>query len=144
MGAAAGVFPVTDAVLWRPLPLPDPSDLVWVQSVDRGQPGNSSPGLVQAWHERARTVGALGALRPVQGTWRDRAGTDRLDWAQVTAAALGVLGLSTTRGRLLTTDDERTGAAPVVVLTHRLWQARFGGRTSSASRPRSTGAPTRW
>lgn len=131
MGAAASVFAVADASLWRPLPLPEPARVLWVQSVDRGQPGDSSPGLVQAWRERARSVDALGALRPTQGTWRDRSGTDRLDGAQVTATALGALGLSTIRGRLLTADDEKAGAAPVVVITHRLWQARFGGRADT-------------
>jgi hypothetical protein len=48
MGAAAGVFAVADAMVWRDLPLPRATRIVWVQSVDRGQPGDTAPGLVQA------------------------------------------------------------------------------------------------
>jgi predicted permease len=126
MGAATGTFAVANAVLWRGLPFPEPSRLVRIQSADRGQPGDTAPGLVQTWIERSRTLDTLGALRPVQATWRDRAGTDRLEGAQVTAGVITALRLTTTRGRLLTADDERAGAAPVVLLTHRLWQSRFG------------------
>ncbi len=130
MGMAAGIFAVADAALWRSLPLPAADRVIWVQSVDRGVAGDTSPGVFAAWSGRVRTLSDVGALRPVAATLRDARGTERLDGAQATAGLFRALGVTAALGRPLTADDERAGAEPVLVLTHRLWQSRFGGDPS--------------
>jgi len=134
MGVAAGLFAVADAALWRSLPLPEADRVVWVQSLDRGTPGATSPGLYSAWAARSRTLVELGALRPVQATLRDAGSSERLDGAHATAGVFRALGVVPRIGRTLNKDDERAGAEPVLLLTHRLWQARFGGDPSVIGR----------
>ena len=134
MGMAGGIFAVADAALWRSLPLPGADRVVWVQSVDRGDAGDTSPGVFAAWSDRARTLSEVGALRPVAATLRDGRGAERLDGAQATSGVFSALGVTATLGRPLIADDERAGADPVVVLTHRLWQSRFGGDPSIVGR----------
>ena len=85
MGMAGGIFAVADAALWRSLPLPAADRVVWVQSVDRGVAGDTSPGVFAAWSSRVRTLSDVGALRPVAATLRDARGAERLDGAQATA-----------------------------------------------------------
>ena len=59
---------------------------------------------------------------------------ERLDGAQATAGVFRALGVTATVGRPLIADDERAGADPVLVLSHRLWQSRFGGDPSVVGR----------
>ncbi len=134
MGMAGGIFAVADAALWRSLPLPAADRVIWVQSLDRGVGGDTSPGVFAAWSSRARTLIDVGALRPVAATWRDARGAERLDGAQATAGLFRALGVTAVAGRPLIADDERAGADPVLVLTHRLWQSRFGGDPSVVGR----------
>ena len=45
-------------------------------------------------------------------------------------------GVTMTVGRPLTPDDDRDGAQPAIVVSHRYWQSRFAGQTSTARRSR--------
>ena len=45
----------------------------------------------------------------------------------VSGAHFEMLGVGPALGRTLTREDQRPGAEPVVVLSHGLWQSRFGG-----------------
>ena len=134
MGLAGGIFAVADAAWWRSLPLPGADRAIWVQSVDRGLAGDTSPGVFAAWSARARTLSEVGAFRSVAATLRDARGAERLDGAQATAGVFRALGVTAMLGRPLTAEDERAGADPVVVLTHRLWQSRFGADPSVVGR----------
>jgi predicted permease len=56
---------------------------------------------------------------------------ERLTGARMSANAFTVLGVTAAAGRLLTESDDRPDAAPVVVLSYRVWQRRFGGSASA-------------
>ena len=127
IGLTASMFAVVNAVLWRPLPLPEVQNLVWVDTIAAGLPDGSSPGLFAAWQERARTLSGIGALRPADATIDDARGIDRLPGAYVTASYFDVLGLSAERGRVFGRDLDRPESDPVVVISHRLWQQRYSG-----------------
>lgn len=124
-GAATSVFAVSDAALWRPWPIPEPARVVWIQSADRGVAGDTAPGAIAAWQERARGLRAIGAMRAVQATLEHDQGAERLSGLQVSAGVFDALAVPPALGRLLEPDDSRPGAAPVLVLSHRLWQTRF-------------------
>ena len=51
---------------------------------------------------------------------------DRLDAAYTTGSGFSLAGVTAVHGRLFTPDDERKGAAPVLVLTERVWTNRYG------------------
>src|SRR6202040_3463354 len=48
----------------------------------------------------------------------------------VTGNYFSILGVGAFGGRVFTVNDDRPGAAPVAVLSHRVWQTTYGGDTS--------------
>jgi predicted permease len=79
------------------------------------------------WRERQRSFTELGAF--YQGTVNIR-GTERAeryDGAFMTANSFDVLGVAPVLGRGFREEEERTGAAQVVLIGHRVWQDRYGG-----------------
>ena len=60
---------------------------------------------------------------------------ERIDLAQTHADFFDVFGVTPQHGRLFIPDDEQAGHAPVAVLSHALWQRRFGGRPSLIGKP---------
>ena len=75
------------------------------------------------------TLDAIGAWStnrdPVSGDERP----ERFRVAAVTPSLLTLLEAVPLTGRLLTPGDEEPGRAPVLVISHALWQQRFGGRS---------------
>src|SRR5262245_17422097 len=55
---------------------------------------------------------------------------ERLRGQQVSAALFPLLKVSPSAGRVFTDDDDRAGATPVVILSHQLWQRRFGAQAN--------------
>jgi hypothetical protein len=53
--------------------------------------------------------------------------TERLTGLRMSGNAFDVLGMAAAAGRLLNESDDRPEASPVVLLSHRLWQRRYGG-----------------
>lgn len=134
LGLAIGAFSVTWAVAWRPLDVPEPERLVWIESDASGEADSSSPGAALRWQEEARTLDAVGLSRSVAGVLSDELGTDRLPGAFVSATVFDVLSLRPVVGRGLTAGDDRPGAARVLMLSHRAWQSRYGGSASVVGR----------
>ena len=138
VGLAAGtsIFAIASTVLWRPLPLPASSDIFWVSQADRGAGDGVSPGVFSAWSSAAQSVGAVGALRPAQSTVQNDAGTDseRIAGTYATSGIFRVLSVPAVIGRTIDDADDRPGAAPVVVISHRLWQTRYNSRTDIIDR----------
>lgn len=130
LGAAIAVFAVVWAVVWRPLDVPAPDRLVWIESESAGDADGSSPGAALTWESDARTLDSLAAIRPVAGAYADGAGTDRLPGALVTASLFRVLGTAPALGRAFTAADDTPGAARVLLLSHRLWQTRYAAATN--------------
>ena len=127
LGAAIAVFAVAWAVVWRPLDVPNPHRLVWIESQSAQDVDGSSPGAALTWQGQARTLDALAAARAVTHVLRDDAGTDRLPGALVTASIFDVLGVRPVLGRALSAGDDAPGAPRVLLLAHRTWQARYAG-----------------
>ena len=146
IGANTAVFSVTDAVFFRTLPVASPDELVlfeWVGApVRRGYEGSMrrgpAPGDVigtsfpMPFFERVRSSGSglagAFAFAPVeQLNVVDGAGAGIARGQLVTGEYHATLGVHAVRGRTLLPSDDRSGAAPVAVLTHAYWQRRFGG-----------------
>ena len=131
IGANSAIFSVASGVLLRPLPYPDPNRLAMVWMT------NSRINLLEDWHSfpnywdyRAQNT-TFDDLAIFNGTSRTLTGEgdpDRLIGAYSSANLFDVLGVRPIRGRVYTPDEDRPGANQVVVLSHGLWQRRFGGR----------------
>src|SRR5688572_14104600 len=133
IGLSTAVFTVADALLLRRLPVADQDRLVVLsgQMPDRGI-DNYPLGLEDAreFARRSRTV-SRSALFGYEGAAAkpvlDGGELTRLRRALVSGDFFAVLGAEPVLGRMLRPEDDVRGAAPVMVLSHRAWQERFGG-----------------
>lgn len=134
LGLALAAFAVTWAVVWQPLDVAGAERLVWIASESSAGAGASSPGAALTWQDDARTLDGLAAIRPVTGTLTIDNGTERFAGALVSASIADVLAFAPVTGRQFTPDDDRPGGPRVLLLSHALWQSRFGGRTDVVGR----------
>jgi predicted permease len=131
IGATTAVFAVVEAVLVRGLPFGRSDQLMWVASVRSDNP--SAPFTLPEYFDyraRTRSLSGLAAFTTWSGSVAGDGPPERLTGVRMTANAFVVLGVSPAAGRLLTESDDRSDAAPVVVLSYRVWQRRFGGSVS--------------
>ena len=127
LGATAAIFSVVDAVLLRPLPYPDGDRIVRV-GWDFGEGGvvdAVSPLKFRHVAEHARSIEALATRRAVSFTLGEESDGPIVVGQRVSPTFFGVMGVQPAQGRAFTTDESAAGA-PVVVVSHRLWDARFG------------------
>jgi putative ABC transport system permease protein len=132
IGANATIFSFLNALLLRPLPYSDPGSLVDVSEANPAElcqgcgVGTSFPAYLE-WRERATSFARLDAYREVSVSLADDEALPEVSGAtQVSAGLLESLGARPLHGRLFVPDDDRIGAAPVVILGHRLWRRRYG------------------
>lgn len=126
IGANTAIFSVVNAVLLKPLPLPEPDRLVRVYELDEGRPWTvSPPNFVDlrressVFEEMAAYTGTAAALTGVGEA-------KRIFGSVVTAGFFRVLATSPMLGRTISTADTVAGQDRVVVLSHSLWQRQFG------------------
>jgi predicted permease len=157
IGANTALFSVVDAVLLKTLPVENPEQLLvfeWqagrayrvsgmsgTSNVD-GPPGTRSLSLFR-WDvfEKVRLAQAaapdgplseffaFGPMPELTAKLGDQA--EILDGQAVSGNYYSGLGLTPSLGRLITAEDDRTGAAPVVVLSYELWQDRFSANPAA-------------
>jgi putative ABC transport system permease protein len=132
LGANIAIFTLVDAVLIRPLPLRDPDRLVSLAIV---RPGNdqhplSLPDLAD-FQASARTLEAVASAFAWSANVTGVGQAERLQGVKVSADYFAVTGATSQVGRaILPEDAERR----VALLSHGLWQRRFGGAADAVGR----------
>jgi putative ABC transport system permease protein len=130
IGANTAIFSVVYAVLLRPLPFRDASQLVVLRETTPkvGAVGVSYPNFVD-WRAQSRTFSQMVDVTQV-GFNLSGVGVSQpvsvMGYA-VSPAYLSTLGVSPILGRDFSASEETPGTAPVVILSHALWQSHFGG-----------------
>lgn len=123
------MFSAVDRVLLRPLPFAEPGRLVAVRQFDRARPdderGVSLPAFL-AWRSRARSFSGLAATQQYGFDLTGSGTPETIDASLVTEDYFRVLGVGAYRGRTLVPEDFESGKSAVVVLSHGVWQRRFG------------------
>ena len=109
IGANTAIFSVVNTVLLRPLPFADPEGLVVVEE-------HAYAAFVDATGYRTGSVTLTGGSIP-----------ERLRSYSVTANFFQAFGVDPVMGRFFEPTPEEDRAGKMVVLSHRLWQNRFGG-----------------
>ena len=130
IGANTAIFSVVNAVLLRPLPFEQPEQLVRVFSTNASRNNFSQPHSYLNFSDLRAQNQALGALAAYTGSTAALSGVDAPEQITGVIASGDVFRVLLTKplkGRLLTPEDEQPGGAPVVVISHGLWQRRFGG-----------------
>jgi predicted permease len=128
IAADSAIFSVVNAVLLRPLPYAESERLVVLRERRPQLEGMSVayPNFVD-WREQNSTFEDIGVYRRQSYNLTGSGEPERLIGAQVSADVFAALRVSAARGRVFSNDEDKPGADPVVVLSHGLWQRRFGG-----------------
>ena len=138
IGATAAIFSVVDAVLLRSLPYREPQRLVSVfeDLTEVGFPRNTpAPGNYSEWKKQTQIFEDLAAMREGNYNVTSREGNpEKLGGEAVTHNLFSVLGTKPLLGRVFLPEEDRPGAAHVVLVSHRLWKGRFGGNPNLVGR----------
>jgi predicted permease len=129
IGANAAIFSVVNAVLLQRLPWPDADRLVAVVSrtVAGDEGGVSYPDFL-ALRAGAPALEEVGVVRGQSVTLTGVERPDRLVGVFATAGALRIFGATMAVGRSFAAEETEAGTvAPVAILSHATWRARFGG-----------------
>ncbi|MFN7943776.1 MAG: ABC transporter permease [Blastocatellia bacterium] len=139
IGANSTIFSFVNAALLKPLPVTRPAELVTLYTGDfSGQLyGTSSYPDYLDLRERADVLEGLLAFWQ-QSVMPGAAGEaqEPLNAEIVTGNYFAVLGVTPSSGRAFLPEEDRAASPqPVVVLSHRCWQRRFGGAPDLIGKP---------
>lgn len=132
LGANTAVFSVVDAVLLRPLPYPQPERLVELSVTlppVEGTPGREAfldGGTLEGWAESSRALESLAVYQRRDFTVAGGGRAERVAGAGTSASLFSALEVRPAEGRTFRGDEERPGGDPVVVVSRRLRERRFG------------------
>jgi len=130
IGANTAIFSVVENVLLRPLPYRDPSALVqiWNTYLPQFPQVPNSPGDFQDFRRQTSSFSEIAAFVDIpQGFNLTGEGEpQRLEARYATSGLFPLLGVQPVAGRTFAPEEDKPGAAHVVMLSHRLWQSRFG------------------
>jgi putative ABC transport system permease protein len=128
IGANTAIFSIVNAVLLRPLPYPN-ADRIMVLNESSGPGQDYSVALPDYfdWRNDNTVFEHLAATHKESRNLSGIAGRDpeRVSCASVTRNFFNVVGVSSEIGRTFNEDEDKVGAPPVVVISHRLWQRAF-------------------
>jgi putative ABC transport system permease protein len=128
IGADTAIFSVVNAVLLRPLPYDQSENLVFMTERSPVLEGMSIsyPNFLD-WREQNNAFESIGVFRRSDYNLTGSGEPERVVAGQVSADLFKVLRVNAARGRVFDNDEDKPGAALVVVLSHALWQRGLGG-----------------
>lgn len=136
IGSTTAVFSVVNAVLIRSLPYGDPERLLYLLTpnsrfpqIPVGDWGPSFPDFADM-QRQMRSFSRMGFFTSPTFNLASDAGADRVHGAAVTADFFATLEAAPEFGRVIESGDDQPGQANVAVISHQIWQSRFGGDTA--------------
>jgi putative ABC transport system permease protein len=126
IGANVAMFTVVDAAFLRPLRFPDPDRLVQLQETPPS--GGSTPVAYPNfldWQQRSHSFESLAIGGSFPEAVRLSGGYERIRVGYVSSDFHRAYGVQPAAGRGFEQSDDRAGAAPALILSHRFWQTRF-------------------
>jgi putative ABC transport system permease protein len=128
IGANSAVFSAIDAILLRPLPYPDPGQLVVLHQCNRTLKNESrpiAPVRLEEWNKYNSTFQAIAGSYTQDLSETSGTTPERLLEADVTPRFLQVLGVAPELGRDFTSAEEHFGGPHAVLISDRFWRRRF-------------------
>jgi predicted permease len=134
-GATTVMFTVINGVLLKPLSYPEPDRLVTLREhVEKyGDQWVAYLNFLDCKRE-SRSL-AMAAWRYGGGTVSEPGEAEYVDGREISAELFSVLGVALLRGRAFLPEEDRPGAAPVIVISQGLWQRRYGGSPAAIGMP---------
>jgi predicted permease len=141
-GANTAIFSLIYGILLRPFPYREPDRLVKVESVytkTTGVTRGCSLLDIEDWRRMNQTLVNLGAQATFDADVRGDGPSEPVRMTQLNAGALAILGVSPVLGRLFLPEEDRKGGdVHKALISHRLWQQRFGGAPDIVGRTLQT------
>jgi predicted permease len=129
IGTNTAMFSVLNAVLLRPLPFRSPEQLAMLWTEDPTQDlreGRSALWDVDEWRGQSQTFAEMATFDSVSTTLTGADGAEQIAGASMSPNLLPLLGVQPVRGRNFSR-EETEQRKRLVLISHRFWQARFGG-----------------
>lgn len=128
IGASTAIFSVVDAVLLRPLPIPQPADFTYLGW--RWKAGDSIPALTTLQYEflrqHSRAFTAIAAYNTLEAQLGTPGGGAPVHGLAVNGDFFRAIGFTPQLGRAFDSTEVVSGDAPVVILGDATWRTRFG------------------
>src|SRR6204780_4473960 len=128
IGVNTAIFSIVNAVLLRPLPFQDSSQLVLLRETYKGV-GNVSvsyPNFLD-WRQQSHSFSAMAVINNVAFNLSGVAQPENIGGYAVSPNLLALLGVHPVLGRDFLPSEENQGTAPVILLSYQLWQSHLGG-----------------
>lgn len=129
IGGGTAILTLADAVLFRPLPYPDPAELTLVFEGNMQRElvrADTAPGTYRALRDSMRTLRGLALYQPSETNLTGEGEPERLDAARASANFFQTVGIRPHLGRFFQAGEDIPGRDSVVILSYELWQRRFG------------------
>jgi predicted permease len=129
IGSTTAIFSIVNGVLLSPLPYEQPGQLVnvWETRPDKSR-GPVSGGAFLDWREHSASFEGLSVVGGAAANLTGTGEPERINGLRVSANYLQILREQPQIGRgFLPEEDQAGGNNKVLVLSHGLWQRRFGG-----------------
>ena len=138
IGANSVIFSIVNAIFLRPLPYANPQELVQLTSTlaerNLDQVGFSWPRML-AVRERQTVFSQLAVSAQTGFTLTGEGDPEQVQGMQVSHEFFPLLGVQPALGRAFLPEEDRAGGEPVAVLSHGLWERRFGARADILGKP---------
>lgn len=124
IGANTAIFSLVSGILLRPLPYPHPAELL---SLAGSSPVTYPKGAFAAMRDQIHTMDVATYAEGHEFNLTHVGEPVRLTGTAVSAELFSVLGVRAERGRTFVSGEDAPGNDNHVVLSHDLWEQRFGG-----------------
>ena len=128
VGANTAAFSVADFVLIRPLPFPEPQQLISLRETTPGYSMELSPGNYKDWKDGARSFSAMSAYFQIAANLTGSGEPRRVPMTQVSWDLFNTLRVKPLMGRTFVPSD--TAAGHSLIVSYELWQTQFGADPS--------------
>src|SRR6476646_7114750 len=130
IGANSAMFSVVNGVLFQPLPYPEPDRLVGVYHTTEGHRAVMSGPNFTDVSRAATSLENAAAISSGRMILTGEGEPVRLPIAEVSPSLFSVLRVRPAHGRAFNADENTPGRNNIVILSHALWQQRFGSDPS--------------
>ena len=130
IGANTAIFSVADALLLKPLPIPESEQLIVLGEQAPGQSGDDYIGVAPAnfldWQQQSKSMQAMTIWMWDSVSLTGEGTPDKAQGYLVMSNFFSLCGVQPLLGRTFLPDENKPGNEKVIVLSHALWAARFG------------------
>jgi putative ABC transport system permease protein len=138
IGGTVAIVTLLDTLFFRSLPYAEAERVVTIWTRNASAPtqrDDIAPADFLDYRERSTSFSAIAAVIPYSYDYTGGGTPEALFGAQVSEGFWDAIGMQPRIGRGFLPEEHKTGGRKVVVITHGLWQSRFGGDPNVLNQP---------